>query len=983
MATTIHQRIIHAVYNDPIIGVTIQARLVDCLKDGMFSLHRIMLSTAIAQNQELIISREDEYLLRIIDELNHNSLINTFSKENIKIENLLQSKTDKFRKELFRPYIEKRIHKIITFCLENDLELFQLISKDYLDNSPLNFEKVSAEVNYSFSWLPTGLTYSLVVKSRDRILQLTKNNSLVLCDKPGIIVHKKTILFIKGLNANKLRPFFKQEEIKIPQKIERKYFNSFIKSMLALRAVKTNGFDVNEFTTPPQIVLIITVDWQNDPVILLRFKYKLYEIDADYEAPRLVKVSDQGHPPVFEVEIRQKEKENLAAMFLLSLGLKEKGPAAFLVNKEKNNNYPSKVLVDFIRKYEKEILSQDMIIRQELDKNYLTKAPDLSINSEYGNDWFDIKIKVRVGDKLIPFIDLHEAIISGSPEYILDDGSVFIIPNEWFSQFSGLFLFGKKTKKGLGLHKMHYLSVARDYYKNDDANNYSPEILIKRIFSPEEKLHLADNSVLRPYQHAGLLWLYGLNREAYGGCLADDMGLGKTLQILSLLDYFRKENNYPIISEEIKTNTIQQLDLFDNQNIVLKKAKINNSLIVVPVSLLTNWENEINKFTPGLTVYRMTGKHRINEPEYLRKYDVILTTYGIIRNDIPSLKNNTFFYLILDESQNIKNPSSITFKAARQIKALNRLVMTGTPVENSLADLWSQMSLVNPGLLGTFGWFKKQFIQTEGNNKNEENAELLKKIIKPFIMRRTKQAVATDLPPLSREIRYCEPSEEQWSEYEECKSEVRNFIIDNLNNSDKSKSNILVLQSITKLRLIANHPVFVKNNYKGESGKTDEILNMIRQLVEGEHKILIFSQFVKHLDMIAENLTAESLSFLKLTGKDSEKTRARTIRRFEEEKEIQIFLISMKAGGVGLNLTVADYVFILDPWWNPAVEEQAISRAHRIGQSNKVIVYRFITRGTIEEKIHNLQLKKQNMADIFINKNVLNILDAGDVINLL
>ena len=982
--TVNNNKIIYAVYKDPVIGETIQARLADRLKDGILSLHRLLLSSAIVRNQEIKISSEDKFLLKIIDELNHNSLTNTFSKNNVNIEELLSSKGDRFRKELFRPYIEKRIYAIITFCRDNNLKLFQLKTIDYLDNTTLNFEEKTAEVSYCFNWSNTGLTYSLAVKHKNKILSLTETNTLVLCDKPGIIVHKKSIIFIDSINANKLRPFIKKKEITIPQKTEEKYFNGFIKNLLGLSAVKTNGFDVKEFATIPEQVLIITVDWQNDPVILLRFKYILHEINADFEKPRLVKINNRNFPPAYEVEIRNKKMENSAREFLLFLGLEEKGKSGFLVNKGiEENNYPSKVLVNFMREHEKEIKSKGMIIRQELDKNYLTESPDLTIHTEYKNDWFDINIKISVGDKIISFLDLRETILSGKPEYILSDGSVFIIPAEWFSRFSGLFLFGKKTNRGFGLHKMHYLGLAERYNNNISYDNISPEILIKRIFSPEEKLKPEENSVLRPYQHTGLIWLYGLNREAYGGCLADDMGLGKTLQVLSLLDHFRKEDNYPVISEEIKTITDQQRDLFSSVDVTHKKVKIRNSLIVVPVSLLTNWENEIKKFTPGLTIYRMTGTERINEPGYLRKFDIVLTTYGIIRNDITYLKNNTFFYLILDESQNIKNPVSITFQAVRQIKALNRLVMTGTPVENFITDLWSQMSLVNPGILGTIGWFKKQFIQAEKNTSQGKNTELLKKIIKPFIMRRTKQAVAADLPPLIKEIRYCESSDEQWSEYEACKSEVRNFIIDNLNNSEKSKSQILILQSLTKLRLMANHPVLADKNYQGGSGKTVEILDMIGQLIEEDHKILIFSQFVKHLDLIAKNLSDQNISFLMLTGKDNEKTRARTIRRFEEDKEVHIFLISLKAGGTGLNLTVADYVFIIDPWWNPAVEEQAISRAHRMGQSKKVIVYRFISRGTIEEKIYNLQQQKQNMADIFINRNVLNILEAGDIVNLL
>jgi len=382
-------------------------------------------------------------------------------------------------------------------------------------------------------------------------------------------------------------------------------------------------------------------------------------------------------------------------------------------------------------------------------------------------------------------------------------------------------------------------------------------------------------------------------------------------------------------------------------------------------------------------IWGMTGSKRQNDPDHLSRFDLVLTTYGILRNDIGILQNYTFSYLVLDESQAIKNARSQVHKAVMQIKANHRLAITGTPVENSLTDLWAQLAVVNPGLLGTERWFRKHFLLPDGSQDLEEKQSMLKQIIRPFILRRTKEAVAPDLPPVSSQVLYCDPTDEHWTAYEESKSEVRNFLLDQQKTGGNKKTSILILQSLTRLRLMANHPLLSIDDYIGDSGKTNEILNRVQQVVENDNKVLIFSQFVKHLDLLARELVKIDIPFIRLSGRDDSKTREVNIDEFETNADIKVFLISLKAGGTGLNLTAADYVFLLDPWWNPAVEEQAISRAHRIGQTKPVFVYRFITTGTLEEKIIKLQEKKRETADIFVNKNALSIADVGQVLELL
>ena len=460
--------------------------------------------------------------------------------------------------------------------------------------------------------------------------------------------------------------------------------------------------------------------------------------------------------------------------------------------------------------------------------------------------------------------------------------------------------------------------------------------------------------------------MFHLYKNGFGGCLADDMGLGKTLQTLTLLLKLKR------LKKEIKIKNplaaSGQLELFATE---AEPEEVQPaSLIVVPTSLVHNWENEIRKFTPSLKMYKHVGAQRkkaVEMEKMAQYYDVIITTYGTIRNDSEMLAATGFFYLILDESQYIKNPVSKTYKAIMQLKARYRLVLTGTPVENSLSDLWSQMNFLNKGVLGNLAFFQRYFITPIEKHGDKEQQEKLQLMIRPFVLRRKKEEVAKDLPPLMEQVHICEMTPEQKKKYELEKSIVRNAILDNIEKEGVSRSSFVILQGLTKLRQLANHPSLLEKKAEGGSGKFDEIFRMLENLMAENHKVLIFSSFVKHLELLREKIEQENWKYSLLTGQTSQ--RGKVIRQFQDDPENRIFLISLKAGGVGLNLTQAGYVFIIDPWWNPASENQAVSRAHRIGQDKHVFVYRFITENSIEEKIQLLQQRKSSLADKFINSN--------------
>ena len=352
-----------------------------------------------------------------------------------------------------------------------------------------------------------------------------------------------------------------------------------------------------------------------------------------------------------------------------------------------------------------------------------------------------------------------------------------------------------------------------------------------------------------------------------------------------------------------------------------------------------------------------------NHPgKFFGRFQLIFTTYGMMRNNIDLLSSYKFEYIVLDESQNIKNSESLTFRSALQLESKYRLVLTGTPIENSLKDLWAQFRFIQPDLLGTESAFQKQFMIPirQGNARVEAQ---LQQLISPFILRRSKSEVAPELPPLTEETIYCDMPEEQNTLYEQEKNSLRNILLQHPQNMDKLHS-FSILNGILRLRQLACHPQLIYPDFNGASGKAIQIIEIFDTLRSEGHKVLIFSSFVKHLEVLAEAFRERGWKYALLTGATN--NRPSEIAHFTEQKDVQAFLISLKAGGVGLNLTQADYVFIIDPWWNPAAESQAIARAHRIGQDKQVIAYRFITQNSIEEKILYLQDEKRKLAETFV-----------------
>jgi len=557
----------------------------------------------------------------------------------------------------------------------------------------------------------------------------------------------------------------------------------------------------------------------------------------------------------------------------------------------------------------------------------------------------------------------------------LPDQKVVVLPDDWFEKYHDLFKLSKDSGSALQVKKQHtsLLQYALSGEISGDKAKRFNEIIHLPVVKPPLPVH--SSVLLRPYQKEGFYWLIHLYKNGFGGCLADDMGLGKTLQTITLLQYIYEG------SEQTSSVSVNgQLSLFET-----KHSKMPASLVVAPTSLLHNWYNELRRFAPELNIFVYAGNKRLKTKNIARifnYYNVIITSYGVMRNDIEYLHEYPFQVIILDESQYIKNPGSLVYQSVKRLTSEHKVVLTGTPIENSLEDLWAQFNFINEGLLGSFSSFKKDFIQKIVREKDKRREDMLKKLISPFLLRRTKEEVTPELPPLLQQVIYCSMTEAHQEIYNAEKNSIRNMLLEAKENPGQQKNNFIALDGLNRLRQLANHPKLVNKDYKEDSGKFEQIIMSFENLKASNHKVLIFSSYVKHLELLAAKFDKEGWKYAMLTGETQK--REQVIERFTRNDDIHCFFISLKAGSTGLNLTVADYVFIIDPWWNPASEMQALSRAHRIGQNKPVIAYRFITSETVEEKIQQLQTTKKDLFDTFVNdNNVLSHLNWKEIEGLI
>jgi superfamily II DNA or RNA helicase len=953
-------QIIYAIAKHEYLSFVIEPHVVQLNPNGEFSLTYQRLFSNTAKEFLSCIDDTDIKLIKILEEIEQGNIIKKFYKKPIRP---FEFFTKIFTEQLFdtiRPKMEKRIGEALDML--RDKQLYLMSKEGYPAERKLQIATEPASVLFHFRRDTEEIRYFPTIKYQGMRIEFMFKNAEIICNHPAWMLLEDTLYYFdKEIEGKKLFPFLNKRYIAIPRSSEQSYFEKFVIPLIEKHSVYAEGFTINtEKHEAKPIIKPIYVE-NGTSQLQLYFKYAGYIFPYGDGRHVSVRMERDGDKYIFHRIKRSLTWEKNKMHELEEMGLRT--VSTLFQNLEVNSNDEDAdqafSIFEWLNQHHDELLMLGFEIEQpEGQKRYVFGNSKIDLEVKENNDWFDIYAVVYFGPYRIPFIQLKNHILNHKKEFTLPSGEIAVIPEKWFSQYGNLLHFSEGNNE-LKLRR-HHLGIVNDLAEGELADITMTRKLQKLAdFETLEDIALPKHfkGHLRPYQKAGYNWFHFLKHYHFGGCLADDMGLGKTIQALALLQKHKEDTEHA--------------------------GGKSTSLVIMPTSLIYNWLNEAKKFAPQLRFMVHTGSMRYKSPEVLGNYDVIVTTYGISRIDVDLLKEFVFDYIILDESQNIKNPSSKSYQCVRQLKSRYKLILSGTPVENSVNDLWTQMSFINPGLLGIQQYFQNEFVTPIEKKKDEDKARKLQALIKPFVLRRTKEQVATELPPKTENLFYCRMTEEQASVYEKVKSEYRNELLKSLEDGTYAKTQIQVLQGLIKLRQIANHPSMIDAEYEGDSGKFEDVVHTLANVLDGGHKVLIFSQFIKQLTIYREYFDDKKIPYAYLDG--STQNRGDIVKHFQEDEKTRVFLISIKAGGVGLNLTEADYVFILDPWWNPAVEQQAIDRTHRIGQTKNVFIYKFITKDSVEEKILALQQRKLSVARALITteESFIKSLSAEDIKEIL
>jgi len=900
-----------------------------------------------------------ERLFRIVEKLQPKALEKRFNPPKKRPKELAALLEDKELGRSIANYCHRLLDELLSLATQHRLHLAwevnrKVLAKDFL----LEYREEPLEPLLYFAREEDGVRYRLRLADEKGAWPIHSREVIPITNNPAWLFVDYRLYRAPDINGYMVKPFRKKEEVVIPKRSVKTYFQKFILKVAGRADIEAEGFEVAQHGQLESCRLEAVQDlFNNHWVLSVQMCYPGAAFNWSDKKDRRTALEFRDEE---EIRILQAVRDFAAERAFLdklqAFGLENKAGSYFQPPAATEDPF---FLLEWLSAQRPALEAAGFIVKAPTLDNqpaYLHQAA-LILNTKQHNDWFDLYGSVTVGEFSFPFTALARHIREGDRLYTLPNGTIFIIPLEWMARYKGIFQFGKKEKEHLRLAKSQYTLL--DEIGMQEGAEALEESGSLAGFQPSPLLKAS----LRPYQLEGVKWLVQLYENQLGACLADDMGLGKTLQAIAALLYAREQKGKQAAAQ---AGAARQLGLFEA---AADAGFLNplNALVIMPASLLFNWEAELQKFAPSLQLYRHAGPKRYSDQRLLQRFDVILTTYQTALRDEEVLKQLEYEYIILDESQQIKNKDSKVFRAINELQARHKISLSGTPIENSLSDLWAQMQFINPMLLGNYNFFKREFITPIEKYNDEEKKNRLRRLAAPYLLRRTKEEVARDLPPMTVKLFYSEMAPEQKRLYEREKSAARNFLLDNFQGSDP-KFRFQVLQSLTKLRQLANHPKMAVDNYEKESGKFNDVMEHWDVVRRGGHKALIFSSFVKHLELYRQEFEAHGLPYAWLSGSQSSKQREEAIRAFQEKPDVQPFLISIKSGGTGLNLTAADYVFILDPWWNPTTEQQAIARAHRIGQDKHVIAIKFITKDSIEEKILKLQEKKSQLAEDIIGE---------------
>jgi len=795
----------------------------------------------------------------------------------------------------------------------------------------------------------TGLQISARLVFNDEVVTKDVKDFKVIHSSPTWLLTNGILSRMNNQSVVDLLKIFREDQsLFIPSHDEEKFLENYLVDLAQRIKLEGNAISWEYISSEPTPRLYLS-DPNDEILVQLRYGYDEVEVKYDPVFPNesitrkpktltLLKIQRQ---PEFEKRVFEQLGSPTFSLKRAPLAAK---PGYFRL---RARTHPVDFLLHTLPRLKEagyEIYGEDQLKTSRVNRN----QPKISFNVSSEIDWFDIKTVVSFGDLEVRFQEIRRAMRKRERFIKLSDGSIGEIPEDWFEQYKVLFALGETTGDSLRFSR-YQLSVLDQALTSADQATTDAEYknqrerfqVLARNFKGIVPRELPQNfsGELRPYQKAGYDWLHFLHEIRFGGILADDMGLGKTIQALAFL-----------------------LSLYHDP--AKQHPPESASILVVPRSLLVNWQREATRFSPELRIVEYFETGRLKDPQAFNQYDLVLTTYGVMLRDIHTLHGYTFYYAILDESQAIKNPLAQTAKAAHLLQAKNHLVLTGTPIENNSSELWSQFQFLNPGMLGSQKFFKTEYVTPIEKRGDEKTVESLRQMVYPFILRRTKDQVAPELPLRTERILYSDMDPAQSKLYNRTRDYFRGILLGMLEEDGLNKSRMKVLEGLLRLRQISNHPLLIDEKFRGSSGKFDLLIETLETLRAEGHKVLVFSQFVKMLKIVCKEMDKRQIVYAYLDGKTQD--RQFQVDTFQNDPSIPFFMISLKAGGLGINLTAADYVIHIDPWWNPAVEMQASDRTHRIGQEKPVFIFKLITRDTVEEKILVLQERKKSLVDQII-----------------
>lgn len=949
------------------LGCFPECMVVNTDDKGQFSTGFVRINRKNKDNYNSLFDSADEKLLNCCFQLEKEVITSkTSDREARAWEDLLNKYFDGNTRKKKAANIEYIKNYLIDYINQYQDIFFENISTKQLylpqGKFPFTWKKVSLEIEmpemlYYFDNQPDWLYYSLQLSCRNKSLNL-KNGFLVSRNRARVLVKSIIYEFDKDVDGMKLVPFFSKDFITVSQINTPEYIQKVVLPLVKTNRIISKGFDIQTITELSTAVLRVKEIGMVQQISLFEdetpksdLQYIVLELIFEYQdfrfwagqsgATNRLDMQDNSFT-IYQVQ-RDKEMEQLCIDMLKNIGLDLDAKVCKMLYYEG---------VEWVNDNYKLIESTGVEIRFDKKGNKAQRIfmgeRKITVELKEERDWFDIKGRVQFGEFEMPFLQVLNYIKHNKKVLLLPNGEFVNIPQVWFDEYQSLVELCK-IENGKATVAKHFCVVVDGLIKTDKITvtmKDNMRRLLENRIDADYDLPVHFNGQLRQYQQQGYNWLRLLDEMGLGGCLADDMGLGKTIQTLCLLQWLKEQNR-------------------------------DTNLLVVPTSLVYNWQQEIEKFTPNLNVYLHVGNQRTNNATDFGQFDILLTSYAILRRDKQLFENQKFNYIILDEAQAIKNPQSDITQVCLSLHANRFLTLTGTPIENSLTDLWSQVHFFNRNMLGSANHFTRAC-------KQPEKQELYKRLIKPFLLRRHKNTVLTDLPEKTIIVQHCDMSEEQQHFYRDIRNSYRDKFLENKDENNKVNP-IILLEGLLRMRQSANHPLLVDSEYSENSGKFDLVCQMLNDVISQGDKVLVFSSFVEHLKLYRNYLKDQKINYCYLDG--STKDRKEQVERFQQSDDYPIFLLSLKAGGVGLNLTRASYVFLLDPWWNPSAEAQAYDRAHRIGQQNKVFVYKFITQNSIEEKILQLQEQKLLLSEsMFENESdtgILKQLDVNEVMKLI